>query len=199
MKKAVIAACILFAVACSSMAAAGDGASPSHIAPNVDLTTNLLSAGQGEWTRRHAPDGHTYTTHVHTVAEDGIVLQAIHAHNGRIRSNKLYAIPYAYLRGHAIDPASGGALDREVEYKGKVFRTRAVMARINDSDGVFLIADEVPATGILCVEVIPARGSSPYTLWTDSYGTRPDQLILNAGPGEPAEGEFGVAEAGAAG
>jgi len=192
MKRTVIAVCVIVFSLCVFSARAGE--SSSHVAPNVDLTTNLLSAKEGSWTRRHAPGGNTYTTHVYAAADDGIVLQAIHTHEGHIRSNKLYAIPYAYLRENAIDPGADGAVDRDVEYKGEVFRTRAVAGRVNDSHGLFFITDEIPATGILCVEISPANDADPYTLWTDSFGTRPDQLIVNAGPGEPVTGIFGVSE-----
>ncbi len=146
-------------------------------AADLDLTVNLLTAKPGSWTRRYLPHGHSETWRVAKVAKDGVTLQFIRAHEGKIEENKLFDIPAERIRREGINPNAPGARSDRIEHKGKTYDVRVV-----DADGKrFYLSPAVPASGILRVDLQP--GSNPTILWTDEFGDTPDELIRKAGPG----------------
>lgn len=154
-------------------------------APALDLTTRLLTAKPGSWTRRLKPHSRSETFYVAAVTDSEVVVQVLLHHGERLAGNRRYRVPAAYIREHAADPGSPAARSGRVDHKGAIYDVKIVTASLGEADGDFYISDVLPANGVLRVDIL---AGAPYTLWTDEYGETPDRLILEAGPGEDAGG-----------
>lgn len=175
---------ILFPALLAATAAvyAGEIEDPYHPASNLYLTTRLKTAAPGQWIRRYAPGNTAYTTVVVEKTGDSVTIQHIKTHRGGVRRNDRFVIALAYLDANAIDPDAEGAKDATVSRNGVERRTRAVTAPVGDAEGVFHFDDAIPVTGLLCVEIRPP-GQGTIFLWTDAYGSEPDDLVAGVGPG----------------
>lgn len=114
-------------------------------------------------------------------------MQLIYTHNRKALENLIYVIPVKYIREHGIDPNGPGSRGESRAYKDKTYQTRAVDGKLNDSMGTFYITGELPATGILCIDVNTAGQGSGFTLWNDQHGMEPNDIIIRAGQGKVAQ------------
>lgn len=151
----------------------------------LTLTLNLLTAKPGSWVRRVAPHGHAYTTYVADVSPEKTIVHLIHSRHNRVLRNDAFHVLATEIREKGLDPGSAKARDAVIVHKGKTYHTKAISAQVGDSTGIYHITDEIPANGILCIEVHATQdGNASFTLWNDEYGLEPDRLIRKALHGE---------------
>lgn len=162
-------------------------------AVDLDLTTRLLTAKPGSWVRRHAPRGHAITQYVADVTDEAVTVRVIRDHDDHVVDNLEFVIPKSYIKENGANPDAPDAKAGKVTYHDVAYNVKVVKVKLDDSDGLYYISDAVPANGIVRIDILSA-GSDPTILWMDSHGTEPDNLILNAGEGKPANEEYGIPE-----
>lgn len=181
-RQAVLALVLLFLALFSSVGAASD----------LELSTRLLDARPGSWTRYDSAEGYVYTRYV--VDNDGrtVVLRLLRHHHHRLVDNQVVSLPYDYIRSHGIDPDSLDAVDGETEHDGVTYSIKKL--RVDDGKILrdFYFSNAIPVDGILRVDFIRDDGHLDLTRWHDQYGFEPDERILRAGEGENANAEYGV-------
>lgn len=158
-------------------------------APALELTTRLLDAKPGSWTRRFEPHNHIRTHYVAAVDKDSVTLQLLRHHDGHIVENKRIVVPAEYIRENGADPDSSAARADQVEHKGVTYAVKIVQAGVDDSEGDYYISEAVPGNGVIRIDL--PRDENPIVLWTDAYGEEPDDLITEVGPGKDASDEYG--------
>lgn len=178
-QKTLVAAALLFA-ACG-------------VAPALDITVNLLNATAGSWTRRHRPNNHKETEYVENVEGAGesmvVTLRLMRHHSGRITSNKVVRVPGSYIMEKGLGGGGVPTRTETVEYKGIVYTAKVLENSTPGSTGTFYLSDQIPVNGILRIDI-----GRTVKLWTDAYGSEPDELILKASDPSNANAEYGIPE-----
>lgn len=179
--KSVMAALVLAASCCTAQA--------------LDVTINLLDAREGGWTRRARPNNYVETEYVAMVEGEGeslvVTLQLLRHHDGHVLSNKVVEVPGSYIGEKGIGAGNAPAKMETVEYKGVRYATTVVESPMRGAVGKFYLSDQIPGNGIVKIDIVYGAGNI-VTIWNDSYGSRPDDLIMRAGPGANANAEFGI-------
>lgn len=144
----------------------------------LDLTTNLLHAQPGSWIRRYKPHGYTETQVVVSVKPEAVVMQYIRTSEGKVEENRRETISADRIRSEGADPNAPDARQERVEHRGKTYDVKVV----EKNGRTYYISSAIPASGILRIDIHP--GDNGTALWSDDYGTQPDELIRKADAGE---------------
>lgn len=185
MSRIALFAAVALLLACP--ATKSNAADAYHPASNLYLTTKLKTAKPGSWVRHYAPSDNAYTTYVVDITDDTVIIQHMYTHEGRLRLNQRYEIPFSYLDEHGINPDANGARDDTITRNDQEYATRTVPGTVDGKESLFHFNDAIPATGLLCVEIHPSEEGKPILAWTDAHGLEPDELIKKLGDGKPAE------------
>lgn len=162
-QKILVAAALLF-TACGA-------------APALDITINLLNATPGSWTRRHRPNNHKETEYVENAEGTGesmvVTLRLLRHHDGHVTGNEVVRVPGSYIMEKGLGAGDVPTRTETVEYKGIVYTANVLENSTPGSTGTFYLSDQIPVNGILRIDI-----GRTVTLWTDAYGSEPDELIL---------------------
>lgn len=148
-------------------------------AADLHITTNLLAARPGSWIRRYAPHGHSYTEYVAANDGESVTLQLLREHDGKVRENRAVTLSHAYIAANAVD--RGATATERVEHRGTTYEALVAEVALEDSPGRIYVTKALPASGVLRVDIIHPSGSIT-SLWTDSHGDEPDELLRKVPP-----------------
>ncbi len=152
--------------------------SAAHAADRTQLTTNLIKAQPGSWIRRYTPNGHSWTLYVADNTNGSVTVHYLRHHDGHIVGKESDTVSHDWLKTNAVNPDSPAAKPATVSHKGIDYTVKAVESRLDESPGIFYITDALPASGVVRLDIVHPSGSVT-TLWTDAYGDKPDELLLD--------------------